>query len=72
MIAVSLLTDGSGGEAGNSAEIDIELGKRGGAAPTEYEYTQGRTKRGIKPPLIFKGGGEFVGHPTIQSWKCGN
>lgn len=32
-------SDGSG-EAGNSAEIDIEL-KKSGAAPTEYEYTQG-------------------------------
>lgn len=32
-------SDGSG-EAGNSAEIDIEL-KKSGAAPTEYEYAQG-------------------------------
>lgn len=32
-------SDGSG-EAGNSAEIDIEL-KKSGAAPAEYEYAQG-------------------------------
>lgn len=31
-------SDGSG-EAGNNAEIDIEL-KKSGAAPTEYEYTK--------------------------------